>query len=151
MHIRPYIASDWLRVCEIHDAARRDELAAAGLDDAYLTLAQTAENEGFHEYEIRVAERQGQIVGFVAFTQDELAWLYVDPACYGAGIATALIRAALEETGAPLSAEVLDGNVAALAAYVKAGFVQVGRASGHMPGNEAFAVTVIELAHPGLA
>ena len=28
MNIRPYSASDWNRVCEIHDAARRDELAA---------------------------------------------------------------------------------------------------------------------------
>jgi hypothetical protein len=32
MHIRPYTPQDWPRVCAIHDAARRDELAAAGLD-----------------------------------------------------------------------------------------------------------------------
>ena len=50
MKIRLYTNGDWLRVCAIHDAARRDELAAAHLEAAFLTLEQTAENEGFHEY-----------------------------------------------------------------------------------------------------
>lgn len=150
MLIRRYTPDDWPRVCEIHDAARRDELAAAGLDAAYLTLAETAENEGFEDYEIRVAEREGQVLGFVAFTSDELAWLYVHPSCYGQGIGMALIQAALRETAAPMSAEVLDGNVAALTLYRKAGFVEQGRAQGQMPGNERFAVTVTELRHSGL-
>lgn len=149
MNIRRYTSSDWHRVCEIHDAARRDELAAAGLSDAYLTLAQTADNEGFDEYEIRVAERDGKVLGFVAFTTEELAWLYVDPLFYGKGIGTALIQAALRETAAPLSAEVLDGNTAAIAVYKKQGFVEMGRSQGRMPGNESFAVSVTELRHPG--
>jgi ribosomal protein S18 acetylase RimI-like enzyme len=150
MKIRPYTVMDWNRVCEIHDAARRDELAAAGLSDAFLTLAETADNEGFHDYEIRVAERDGNVLGFVAFTTEELAWLYVDPHFYGKGIGSGLIQAALCETAAPLTAEVLDGNVAALATYSKAGFVETGRAHGRMPGNERFAVTVSELRHPGV-
>lgn len=151
MRIRPHTTDDWRRVCEIHDAARRDELAAAGLADAYLTLAETADNEGFGEYEIRVAENDGKVLGFVAFTKEELAWLYVDPLFYGAGIGTALIHAALRETATSLSAEVLDGNVAAMAAYKKAGFVAVSRSRGRMPGNESFAVSVTELRHPGVA
>ncbi|WP_374356748.1 N-acetyltransferase family protein [Chitinimonas sp.] len=150
MTIRPYRQTDWQRVCDIHDAARRDELAAASLSDAFLTLADTAENEGFNEYDIRVAERDGTVVGFVAFTQDELAWLYIDPAVYGSGVASALIQATLRETASAMSAEVLDGNLAAIAVYKKAGFVEVGRASGRMPGNERFAVTVRELRHPGI-
>lgn len=117
MIIRQYTNNDWHRVCEIHDAARRDELAAAALGDAYLTLAETAANEGFHEYEIRVAERDGKVIGFVAFTAEELAWLYVDPSFYRLGIGTALIQAVLHETAASLSAQVLDGNAAALATY----------------------------------
>lgn len=151
MNVRPYIPDDWQRVCEIHDAARHDELAAAGLQDAYLTLAQTAENEGFHDYVIRVAVDSNGVVGFVAFTNEELAWLYVDPRAYGHGVGTALIQAALDETRAPLSAEVLDGNGAALAVYRKAGFKIVGYARGHMPGNERFHVSVTELRHPGAA
>lgn len=149
-HIRPYTAADWSRVCEIHDAARRDELAAASLSAAFLTLEETAENEGFHDYEIRVAEAEGRVLAFVAFTPDELAWLYVDPSHYGQGLGSALIQAVLEETRAPMTAEVLDGNAAALAAYQKAGFVLLGQEHGHMPGNETFAVAVNELRHPGL-
>lgn len=90
MIIRPYTPDDWDRVCQIHDAARRDELAAAGLDAAYLTLEQTAHNEGFHDYTVRVADAGGTVMGFVAFTTDELAWLYVDPAAYGMGVGTSL-------------------------------------------------------------
>lgn len=148
MNIRRYTSDDWKRVCEIHDAARRDELAAAKLDAAYLTLEQTAENEGFHDYEIRVADENGLVVGFVAFTPDELAWLYVDPACYGRGLGGALVAAALSEATGPVSAEVLAGNDAALALYRKAGFEVVGQESGVMPGNEAFAVTVSVLRYP---
>lgn len=151
MKIRTYTADDWTRVCEIHDAARRDELAAAGLDEAFLSLEETAANEGFDEYEIRVAEREGKVVGFVAFAPDELAWLYVDPLCYGGGIGTALIQSTLRETAAPMSAEVLVGNLAALALYKKVGFAEVERLQGRMPGNERFAVSVVVLQHPGMA
>lgn len=151
MQIRPYTAEDWSDLCRIHDAARRDELAAAGLSAAFLTLEQTAENEGFHDYEIKVAEVRGKVVGFVAFTQDELAWLYVDPASYGQGIGTALIRAALQKTRSPMSAEVLNGNNAALGVYRKSGFLVVGTEQGAMPGNEAFRVSVTVLQHPGAA
>lgn len=151
MNIRPYVPEDWHRVCQIHDAARRDELAAAGLDAAYLTLEQTAENEGFHDYSIRVAVDGSGVVGFVAFTDEELAWLYVDPAAYGQGVGSALIQAVLAETAAPLSAEVLDGNAAAIAVYRKAGFEIVGQEHGRMPGNERFQVSVTVLRHPGRA
>ena len=151
MKIRAYTNEDWLRVCAIHDVARKDELAAAHLEAAFLTLEQTAENEGFHEYEIRVAEIEGTVVGFVAFTQDELSWLYVDPLFYGEGVGTALINEALSQAGPSLSAEVLVGNEAAIAVYRKAGFLEVGRASGQMPGNEQFTVEVVELRHPGVA
>ncbi len=151
MLIRPYIASDWDRICQIHDVARRDELAAAGLEAAYLTLEQTAESEGFHDYAIRVAEVDGNVVGFVLFTNDELAWLYVDPGSYRKGVGPSLIRAALAETRAPMTAEVLDGNAAALGVYRQAGFEVIGTEQGRMPGNEAFAVSVAVLRHPGAA
>ncbi|MBC3882662.1 GNAT family N-acetyltransferase [Undibacterium sp. LX40W] len=150
LQLRPYASTDWIRVCAIHDAARKDELKAANLLDAFLTLEETAENEGFHEYDIVVAEHLGQVLGFVAFTKDELAWLYVDPSAYGKGIGSALIKAALQQSAGPMSAEVLDGNVNAIATYKKAGFIEVGHAQGHMPGNESFAVSVTELRHPGL-
>ncbi len=151
MKIRTYFNDDWPRVCEIHDAARADELSAAGLMDAYLTLEQTGEAEGFNNYHRLVAEVSGEVQGFVAFTETELSWLYVNPRCYGRGIASALIQAALKETGAALTVEVLDGNAAALSVYERAGFVKVGRATGRMPGNERFEVSVVELQHASAA
>jgi RimJ/RimL family protein N-acetyltransferase len=50
-----------------------------------------------------------------------------------------------------MTAEVLEGNQPALALYKKAGFAAVGRAQGHMPGNERFAASITELMHPGWA
>jgi GNAT superfamily N-acetyltransferase len=149
MNIRPYTNDDWPRVCEIHDAARRDELSAAGLADAFLTLAETAEIEGFFDYRLLVAEIAGEVQGFAAFSDSELSWLYVEPGSYRKGIGSALVQAALRATGAPLTVEVLDGNEAALAVYRKAGFVAVGHASGRMPGNETYAVSVTELRYAG--
>ena len=148
---RPYTPDDWIRVCAIHDAARKDELRAAYLSDAFLTLEETAENEGFHEYSIHVAEQEGNVLGFVAFSADELAWLYVDPLFYGKGIGRTLINVALRICGGAMTAEVLDGNLAAIATYKKAGFIEVNHLHGHMPGNEKFAVSVRELRHPGLS
>jgi len=38
MLIRPYVPDDWPRLCEIHDAARRQELQATGFLESYRTL-----------------------------------------------------------------------------------------------------------------
>jgi ribosomal protein S18 acetylase RimI-like enzyme len=149
--IRRYTNDDWVRICQIHDAARRDELLSAGLVDAFLTMEETAENEGFHDYDVLVAEVDGVVQGFTAFSDVELAWLYVDPRCYRMGLGLSLVKAALLATGVPLSVEVLDGNEWALALYKKAGFGVVGHMNGRMPGNERFAVSVTELRHNGAA
>jgi len=132
-------------MCEIHDAARKDELSSAGLDDAFLTMEETAAAEGFHDYDVLVAEVDGIVRGFTAFSDVELSWLYVDPRCYRMGVGSALVKAALLATGAPMSVEVLDGNERALSLYMKAGFGVVRHINGRMPGNERFAVSVTEL------
>ena len=89
-----------------------------------------------------MAELDGQTAGFAAFTQDELAWLYVDPALARRGVGRALVEHALGEMGRPVSIEVLAGNTPALALYEGCGFHPTQTLSGRMPGNEAFAVTV---------
>lgn len=149
MKIRDYANDDWTRICEIHDAARKDELLSAGLEDAFLSMEQTGENEGFSDYVVLVAELDGVVQGFVAFSDVELGWLYVDPRCYRMGVGSALVKAALLATAGSLSVEVLDGNERALSLYKKIGFAVVGRASGQMPGNERFAVSVTELRYNG--
>lgn len=140
MLIRPYREQDWRRLCVIHDHARRDELRDAGLANAFLPLEVAAEREDLFAYTVLVAEDAGVVQGFVAFSDDELSWLYVDPACYRRGIGAALVDAALAH--GPLSIEVLAGNNAALAFYEVRGFRQVRMVEGRMPGNESFAVRV---------
>jgi ribosomal protein S18 acetylase RimI-like enzyme len=138
-------------MCEIHDAARKDELSSAGLEGAFLTMEETAENEGFHDYDVLVAEMDGVVQGFTAFSDVEISWLYVDPRCYRMGVGSALVEAALLATGAPMSVEVLDGNERAFSLYMKTGFGVVRHINGRMPGNERFAVSVTELRYNGAA
>ena len=139
--LRPYAAADWPRLCEIHDAARRHELRDAGLDAAFLTLEQTAEGEGLFDGEVVVAERAGQVLGFVAFADAELTWLYVDPACARQGVGRCLLRHAIDACDGAMSTEVLVGNDAALALYQAEGFAIVRRVDGRLTGNEAFAAS----------
>ena len=140
------------RLCAIHDAARQTELALAGLPDAFLPLEIAAQREGLFSYTLRVAELDGQAAGFAAFTNDELAWLYVDPALARRGVGRALVEHALTEMGRLVSIEVLSGNAPALALYEGCGFHRRKNLSGRMPGNEAFPVTVhvLELDRAGL-
>ncbi len=46
LDIRPYQKTDWARLCDIHDRARIDELTGSVDLSAFLTLEQSAENEG---------------------------------------------------------------------------------------------------------
>lgn len=148
INIRPYQEADFLAIASIHDRARRQELALAGLDAAFVPLSVATHSEGLFNDTLCVAEMDGKIVGFTAYTEDELAWLYVDPAYMRHGVGRALVGYVIEHTARPLCIEVLCGNEPALHLYTSMGFVPTHMASGHMPGNEAFAVTVhcLELA-----
>lgn len=148
IEIRPYRDSDWPRLCAIHDAARRNELALAGLSDAFLPLEVAAGREGLFDYALRVAELDGQAAGFAAFTDDELAWLYVAPTLARRGVGRALVEHALAEMGRPVSIEVLAGNAPALALYESCGFCRAETLTGKMPANEDFSVTVHVLELP---
>ena len=139
--IRDYRKEDWPRLQAIHDAARRDELRLAELEEAFLPLAVAAELEGLFDYTVRVACLEGTAAGFSAFAEGELAWLYVDPALSRRGIGTRLVQDALEHLGRPVTVEVLAGNDPARLLYERCGFRWVETVSGRMPGNEAFLVT----------
>ncbi len=77
----------------MHDLARLDELRSASLDSAFLPLKIAAKNEDLFKYKILVAERNSEVVGFIAYSEEEIAWLYVDPANYRNGIGKALVKA----------------------------------------------------------
>lgn len=149
MHIRPYHHTDWTRICAIHDAARQYELDASGLADAFLTLEQTGAAEGLFDATLLVAVENGVISGFAGYTDDELTWLYVDPARYRQGVGRALLRAVLRAAGKPLALDVLVGNDAALALYRSEGFRIVETLRGKLAGNERFTASAHVLQHPG--
>ena len=98
--IRPYTPADYTSISRIHDAARKIELSLARLDDAFLPFFVAAEREDFFDYpHIDVAELNDQVVGFCAYTEEELAWLYVSPDLHRQKIGSALVRAALRRAG----------------------------------------------------
>lgn len=117
MTLRPYSPTDWDRPCLVHDAARVHELEASGLAAAFLSLEETADNEGLFDGEVVVAEVEGVVCGVVAYAEGELTWLYVEPSKYKQGIGRQLLRHAIMASGGNISTEVLVGNEAALALY----------------------------------
>ncbi len=142
MKVRRYQTSDWPRLCIIHDLARMDELRAANLVEAFLPLEVAAEKEDLFDYEILVAEEDNLVLGFIAYSQDELTWLYVDPSFYRMGVGRLLTRSVLEARPGGICIEVLQGNDAALKFYKSIGFVESKVVNGKMPGNEQYLVTV---------
>jgi len=141
MKLRRYEPGDGEALCSIHDAARCDELRASGLADAFLSLEQTAENEGLFDGDVVVAEIEGRVCGFTAYTDGELTWLYVEPAKYKRGIGRALLRHAIDASSGTLSTEVLVGNEPALSLYRSEGFQILRRVGGKLAGNEGFAAS----------
>lgn len=141
--IRPYRPEDFPGLERVHDRARRVELRYAGLEDAFLPLRIAAEREDLFAYPgLFVAELGGEIAGFAACTQEELAWLYVDPAHFRKGVGRALAEHALQCFPGIRRVEVLSGNAPAQALYARLGFVTAATERGRMPGNEAFSVQV---------
>ena len=139
MIIRPYRPDDWVAICELHDASRLYELRCSVGEDAFLTLAETGENEGLFDGSLDVLEDNDSIVGFVGYSTDEMTWLYVHPDHFGKGYGRHLLRHAIAVTGPVLRTEALEGNVAAAALYQSEGFVFSERVAGKLVGNESFA------------
>lgn len=136
--IRTYEDQDWKRLCEIHDTARIDELRGSVDLAAFLTLEETAENEGLFDDELYVALLENQVVGFIAFSPDEINWLYIDPNHYKKGIGYALLNFALERCEDKVEVSVLSGNTPAIQLYLKMGFTIIDQKKGKLVGNEAF-------------
>lgn len=141
--VRPYEGKDYDAISRIHDAARKIELALADLSDAFLPFSVASEREEFFDYpHIDVATANEEVVGFSAYTNEELAWLYVSPSSFRQGIASALIANALQTEPGICEIEVLVGNEPAKGLYETFGFSLEKIVSGVMPGNESFPVKV---------
>ena len=139
--IRAYQEPDWDAVARIHDSARLDELRASVGVEAFLDLAATYESEGLFDGDVWVAELDGEVAGFIAFSDDEVTWTYVDPGAYRRGVGRALLRHVLGRASAPVELTVLDGNTAAHELYESEGFVLQETRTGALVGNESFTAT----------
>lgn len=144
MLIRPYETRDWEAIQAIHDEARKIELRLAGLDAAFLPLSIAAEREDLFDYPgLYVAELEnGEVAGFTACDEEELAWLYVAPAHMRRGIGRALSLHAMQQFPGICEIEALRGNEPARLLYEGLGFRVKEIVRGKMPGNEDFAVEV---------
>ncbi len=144
--IRNYEQTDWNEIKGIHDGARKIELELAGLSDAFLPLETAAEREGLFEYPgLFVAELEHTVAGFAACTEEELAWLYVDPEKMRRGIGRSLTEYALKKFPGISYVEALKGNEPARKLYENFGFTVTNTETGQMPGNEDFTVEVYVL------
>lgn len=139
INIRPYESKDWSRLCEIHDESRLDELALTIGTDAFLALEQTADNEGLFDNKLFVAEAGNVVQGFIAYRDEELTWLYVDPRFYRKGVGRGLVQHAVENSAPTMKIELLEGNTPALELYLSEGFKVIERVEGQLVGNEEFA------------
>ena len=143
IQLRKYQPKDWNAIATIHDRARLDELNASVGVEAFLSLAETAEEEELFEGEVWVAQDNDLVVGFVAIDSKMtwITWLYVLPDRYRQGIGRKLLRQAIANCGSIVYTSVLSGNDAALNLYQSEGFKIVETKTGKLSGNESFSAT----------
>jgi GNAT superfamily N-acetyltransferase len=141
LHIRLYGPEDWNAIAAVHDRSRLDELRVSVGIGAFLSLADTAAQENLFDGEVWVGCFGDTVVGFVAFAEDEVNWLYVDPAYYRLGVGRALLRHALSRCGKTVHTTALSGNERALNLYLGEGFRIIKTMSGRLNGNEQFPAT----------
>ena len=132
MTIRPATAGDPAAVAEIWRAGWRDghlghvphELVAVRTDESFATRA--AERVA----DTTVAERGGEVAGFVMVVGDEVEQVYVDVRHRGSGLAAALLAEAERQVAADGHAEawlaVVAGNARARAFYERQGWRDEG-------------------------
>lgn len=146
IRIQKYDSRYWDEMCQIHDEARKKELEYASLEEAFLPLEIAAEKEGLFEYKhIEVALQDNQVVGFCAYSKDEIAWLYVLPEKMRNGIGKKLVAHALDTEKSIYYVEALFGNEPAKRLYESFGFTVKEVLCGRMPGNEQFQVKVYSM------
>lgn len=143
--VRAYEPKDWTAIARAHDAARLQELAPTVGVAAFLDLAATADGEGLFDDQLWVAaDPDGHVVGFVAYAEAEVTWLYVDPDAQGRGAGRALLRHALAYADAlgvaAVEVTVLDGGPARRL-YESEGFGLLETKTGALVGNESFTAT----------
>lgn len=139
--IRKFDKQDWSRICEIHDHARVDELSGSVDPGAFKKMEDAWEEDGLFDGSLFVGEKNGSIVGFIAWHENEITWLYIDPAFYRRGFGKKLLQFALENTSGFIRLEVLHMNLPAIEFYKDAGFRIIEKREGKLSGDSVYPAT----------
>ena len=129
--LRPASAADLPALAEVHLAAR----AAAG--PAFPPAGHSDDEVrawvagwDLTAYDVRVAELDGRVVGFVRATPTWVDDLYVSPDAQGRGVGTALLREVLAQRPDGVGLWVFESNRPARDFYARHGFVALERTDG---------------------
>jgi ribosomal protein S18 acetylase RimI-like enzyme/chorismate mutase len=145
--LRPATSADLARIAEVHLAAR------AGAGEAFPPPVHPDHEArawvagwDLAAYDVCVAERGGEVVGYSRATPTWLDDLYVAPAGQGRGVGTALLRRVLDEHPAGVGLWVFESNTPARGFYARHGFVELERTDGSANEEQA---PDIRMVHPG--
>ena len=134
LSIREYVHQlDWDNICKIHDKARILELEESAPKEAFVSLQNCYKEEKLFDSIILVAEKDNELVGFIAFTNEEITWLYIDPKFFRKGYGKKLLSFALSKILRPVKVTVLINNSRAINLYKRLGFTIDKKQQGKIP------------------
>ena len=134
LSIREYVHQlDWDNICKIHDKARILELEESAPKEAFVSLQNCYKEEKLFDSIILVAEKDNELVGFIAFTNEEITWLYIDPKFFRKGYGKKLLSFALSKILRPVKVTVLINNIRAINLYKGLGFTIDRKQQGKIP------------------
>jgi len=134
LSIREYVHQlDWDNICKIHDKARILELEKSAPKEAFVSLQNCYKEEKLFDSIILVAEKDNELVGFIAFTNEEITWLYIDPKFFRKGYGKKLLSFALSQILRPVKVTVLINNIRAINLYKGLGFTIDRKQQGKIP------------------
>tara|TARA_Y100000816_G_C25676017_1_gene358196 strand:+ start:35 stop:499 length:465 start_codon:yes stop_codon:yes gene_type:complete len=141
LSIREYVHQiDWDNICKIHDSARLIELDGSVSKKAFIPLINCYKEEELFNSTIFIGEINNETIGFVAFDEHEITWLYVDPKFFGKGYGRRLLDFVLNKALRPTKVTVLNNNLRAISLYKSYGFKIISKNKGKIPLTEIEAI-----------
>ena len=134
LSIREYVHQlDWDNICKIHDQARIIEIEKSAPKEAFVPLRECYKEEKLFDSLIFVAEQNNETIGFVAFCNKEITWLYINPKFFRKGYGKQLLSFALRKVLKPARVTVLNNNLRAINLYKALGFTVEKEQQGKIP------------------
>ena len=127
------IDKHWNSICEIHDASRPGELLGSAPKKAFIPLEKCHKNEALLNDKIYVGVLNEEVIGFVAYNQSKITWLYVHPNHQKKGYGRKLLKFVVNKAEKPTSVLVLNKNIKAIKLYESEGFSIVQSKKGTIP------------------